>query len=814
MNVSYQWLREIAPGLEGDAVEVADRLAALGAPADAVTAVGAALGDVVVGRVLEVAKHPNADRLTLCRVDAGGEAPVNVVCGAPNVQAGAFYPFIPVGGVLPGGVKIRKAKIRGEVSAGMLCSARELELGHDHMGILRLGDAHEPGAPFVDAAGLDDTRLELDITADRPDLLCHMGVARALEGVTGVRIPPIPGTDVATSTDPAMASAGAQAEAAGARIEIEDTEACMRFLGTVIEGVRVGPSPEWLEMRLRAVGLRPINNVVDVTNFVNHELGRPMHAYDLDRVRGRRIGVRWGAAGEKVVTLDGEERKLSEGMLVIADAEGPIGLAGVMGGLDSEVSDATTTVFLELAHFDPKSVRATRRAAGLTTDASFRFERGVDPDAAEPALRRALAMIVELTGGQVVGDIGDAHPAPSVAHEVTLRTDRVRHLLGVPLTTERVRELLAPIGLEVVDADADATTYRVPGHRLTDLTREVDLIEEVARHAGYDSFPEERLPIRPSAVPDAPLSVLEGRLRERWVGRGFLEARTAAFAPEEEGDVALLNPLSSEESRLRRSLVPGLIRRLRFNQARGARDVRLFEIGTGFAAALSEDDMPRETTRLAAAFTGARRAPHWESPVPEWDVWDARGLLEDMADALELSASVVGWSAAAPRTDIGASLGGTGLDAPSALRLIDAEGAIVGVAGPVAAAVADAPPWSAPWWALEVLLPSDPDLSDRRRLIPLPAQPAVERDLALATPIEMPAAEVDRGIRAAASELLVGLTLFDVYVGPGVDAGRRSLAFRLRFQAPDRTLTDSEVDAEVARVLDRLAEELDVRQRS
>ncbi len=814
MNISYLWLRELAPDLEDGPERVAERLAALGAPADAATPIGERLGDIVVARVIASGPHPNADRLSLCEVDAGTGATLQVVCGAANVRAGALYPFAPVGAALPGGVRIRKAKIRGEASEGMLCSARELELGHDHAGILELEGSFEPGAPFVAAAGLDDVLLELDITADRPDLLSHLGVARELEGVEGVRIPTPPGLAEPLLEGPELATGGASAEAGGVSVHIEDPAACFRFLGAVLEGVRVGPSPAWLAMRLRAVGLRPINNVVDVTNYVTHELGRPMHAYDLDRLAGPEIRVRGARAGETLRTLDGVDRTLEEGMLVIADAQRAIGLAGVMGGEDTEVAAGTDAVFLELAHFQPGIVRATRRAAGLSTDASYRFERGVDPDEAERAFRRALALLTALTGGVVRGVIADAHPAPAEPREVPLRTARVTHLLGVEVTTARARDLLAPIGLEVVGGDGDRTVFRVPGHRHADLVREVDLIEEVARRAGYDSFPEERRAIRPSAVPDAPLSVLEGRVRDAWVGHGFLEARTAAFAAEDEGDVALVNPLSAEESRLRRSLLPGLAGRVRYNQARGRRDVRLFEIGTAFAPALPDAELPRETTRLAAVATGARRPAHWESPSPDWDLWDARGLLEATARVLGVEGQVVPAPDASPGSDIDASIGGSILDPGASFLLREGSGRIVGAAGRVLSSAADAPPWSAPWIGLEALLPAEPDLADRRRLDPVPIHPASERDLALLADDAVPAGTIEGAIRDAAGALLEDVRLFDVYEGEGVGPGLRSLAFRLRFQAPDRTLTDAEVDEEVARLLRRLEEELDVRQRS
>ncbi|MEQ9568853.1 MAG: phenylalanine--tRNA ligase subunit beta, partial [Longimicrobiales bacterium] len=613
MNVSLSWLRFLAPDLDDDVETLAERMAALGFPVEGVDALGADLGDIVVARVVEAGKHPNADRLSLCRVDAGGGEVLDVVCGAPNVRAGALYPFVPVGGVLPGGMKIRKAKIRGETSRGMLCSAKELGLGVDHAGILELHSDAEPGASFVEAFGLaGDVRLDVEITANRGDLLSHVGIAREVApgGVAGVGLPRVPGgaePEVELRSDPVAADVD------GMTVSIREPALCRRFLGAVIRGVRVGPSPDWLQARLRAVGARPINNVVDATNYVLFELGQPTHAYDLARLRGGEITARLARDGERVRTLDGVERTLTSSMLVIADGERTVNVAGIMGEDETSVTDATTDLFLECAHFEPRSVRTTKKALGIQSDAGYRYERFVDPAGQERAFRRVLEIILATAGGRLHPVAADAHADPWTPPRVTLQRSRVDHLLGVPFDTGTIADLLRPLGFEVDGGDGETLSVEVPGWRGYDVTREVDLIEEVARRHGFDAFPDRAGPYRPNTVPDHPLFRLEDELRTLLVGRGLFEAQTPAFVPEAEGDVRLSNPLSQEEPVLRRDLVPSLLRRVERNLARGVRDVRLFEIGTSFRARGS-GEAPAEETRLVAVLTGRRAPEHWSAP--------------------------------------------------------------------------------------------------------------------------------------------------------------------------------------------------------
>jgi phenylalanyl-tRNA synthetase beta chain len=825
MNVSYRWLRELVEDLQLSPQEVADRLAMLGAPVDEVLDLGGPLRDIVIGRVETAARHPNADRLSLCTVDAGAGYTVQVVCGAPNVKAGAYYPFAPVGATLPGGVTIRRAKIRGEESQGMLCSPRELGLGRDHEGIMELTGDFVPGRSFIEALGLDDARLTVDVTPNRPDLLSHLGIAREIAAATGLeaRLHPLPGAsalpdltpagggngatgDAATSGDTSTSgdnSAGAAAAGNGdgpargaVSVSIDDIDLCPRYYGLVIRGVRVGPSPEWLAARLRAIGLRPISNVVDATNFVLHELGQPLHAFDLDRL-GDTVVVRKARAGERITTLDGVDRALAAGMLVIADAARPVAIAGVMGGADTEVQHDTRDLLLECALFEPASVRATRRAFGVSTDASYRFERGVDSDGMLRAVRRAAELITAVAGGAVDRDIAVAGPGLPAAASVRLRLRRVAQVLGEAFSSEMVAGLLRPLGFTVA-AEDDAVTVGVPGYRRYDVHREEDLIEEIARRHGYDAFSEELRPFRPGTVPPHPLFSMEDRLRTVLAGRGFLEARTAAFAPEPDGDVALLLPLAATESRLRRALLPGLIRRVEHNFGRGARSIRLFELGTVFAAG-GADGLPREATHVAVVFTGNRRPPHWTEADATFDVWDLKGVAGALAAELGMRLEE---SADDPL-----------LDPALSFRLDACENdELRGVAGRIRAGRIDAPAWAEDVWGLEIELGDSVD-ARTVRYRELPAFPAIERDLALVVPDSIPAARVAAVIRAAAGPLLERVDTFDVYSGAGVPEDSRSVAYRLRFRAPDRTLTDAEADDAIRRTLQQLNQEMGVRQR-
>lgn len=798
MNVSKRWLRDMVPGLDATAEELAEHLAARGAPVESIGSPAEELGDIVVGRVIEAGPHPNADRLSLCLVD-GGDGEVQVVCGAPNVKAGAWYPFAPVGAVLPGDFKIKKAKIRGEVSQGMLCSAKELGLGSDHAGILEIEGDFTPGESFVAALGLDDATLDVEVTANRGDLLSHIGIARELasEGNGEVVLPPIPGDP---GVELSYVEGAPEVGAAGVSIRIDDAALCGRYLGAVVRGVTIGPSPAWLQERLRGAGARPINNVVDATNYVMLELGQPLHAFDLKRLAGPGIVVRRPAEGESsFTTLDDEKRALTPDMLMICDTERPVAIAGVMGGVDSEVEDDTTDLLIECALFDPKSIRATRRALNMSTDASYRFERGVDPEGMRRAIERCVAVILATAGGTVDGAVLACDPVAFEPAVVPLRLARIEQLLGVPFTAARVTELLTPLGFEVADDEGETLHVRVPGFRSYDVTREVDLIEEVARTHGFDAFPDDLGAFRPGRVPDHPLFRLEDELRDLLVGQGLFEAQTPAFAPAGEGDVEVSNPLATTEPVLRSSLVPSLIRRVEYNLARGHRDVRLFELGTAFRRCGSARP-PHEETRLAVVLTGRTAPPHWSRPDESFQIWDVKALGEALVRAVFAGAGRVEPAADVPE----------GLDPEYALVLLDGDGAVVGRAGRVRDDAVDAPVWADDVWALELTLPAEVPSRPAVTYQPLPAFPAVERDLAVVVGDGVTAGAVTAAASDAAGGELESIELFDVYTGEGIPEGTRSLALRLRFRSAKKTLKDKDVDKAMKRVRRQLEEELGV----
>lgn len=820
MNVSLRLLKEMVPGLDGTTEEIAEHLALRGAPVEELSSPGAGLGDIVIGRVISAKQHPNADRLRVCEVD-GGDGVVQVVCGAPNVEDGAYYPFAPVGAVLPGDFKIKKAKIRGEVSQGMLCSARELGLGRDHDGILTLNGDFTPGEDFVAAIGLDDVTMDVEITANRGDLLSHVGVARELasdEG-GGVRLVDIPGGPE-WSTEPGdrieYLRGENRVESRGVSIEIAEPELCTRFLGIIIRGVKVGPSPEWLQERLRGMGARPISNVVDATNYVMLELGQPMHAYDLDRLGGQSILVRLALQSENTfTTLDGEERSITPSMLMVCDGDGPIGVGGVMGGLHSEVEDDTTNVLLEAALWEPKQIRATRRALVMSTDASYRFERGVDPEGMKAAIERCLALILATAGGEVDGPGLDCCPTPFESEVVDLRLSRCERVLGIPFEADYVISLLSPLGFAVEGSSTQAREglpddtvlhVRVPGFRSYDVKREVDLIEEVARTHGFDRFPDVLGPERPGNVPDHPLFILEDDLRAALAGAGLFEAHTPAFAPVGEGDVEVANPLATTEPVMRWAITPALLRRVEYNLAHGNRDVRLFEIGTAFRSA-GAGEPPHETTHVSAVLTGLREPSHWSREDEALTVWDLKALAEATA---EIAFPGVG----SVRPHAG-SEGAHGtlpghLDPAMAFDVLDGAGAVVGHAGRVGADAVDTPAWAGDVWALEVALPSMPAPRPVPTHAPLPTFPASERDVALLVPDHLSAREVGAHIEQFGGKDLESVELFDVYRGDEVADGGRSIAFRLRFRSPKRTLTDKDVDKSMKTVLKRLEEDLGV----
>ncbi len=794
MNVSLRWLEAfLRRPLDPD--DVVRRLTMLGAPVDAVEALHADLGDIRVALVEEVRPHPNADRLRVCTVNDGSPERRNVVCGAPNVRAGHKYPFAPVGATVPHGkggapMTIERAKLRGEVSEGMLCSSRELGLGQDHEGLLELDTDAAPGTPLIDAVPLADHRLVIDVTPNRPDLLGHKGVARELAAAYEVpfRLPALPGAPRLDVPPARRGTTGGRV--AGVDVQVDDSEGCGRFHAAVIRGVRVAPSPPWLRQRLEAAGERSINNVVDATNYVMLELNQPMHAYDLRRLRSGRLIVRRADAGERLVTLDGIERPLDPEMIAIADGEGVIGLAGVMGGAGSEIAADTQDVLLEAAYWEPGRIRRARRALGMSTGASYRFERGIDRWGGGDAMRRCVELILTTAGGELAEEPLDLWSTPTNPPRIFLRPARVAQVLGVELPVPLLERYLVAIGATVLFKPDDARiAVDVPGWR-PDLVREIDLVEEIARLHGYDNFPAELRPFRPGTVADAPIEAITTAVRRGLVAEGLFEVATLPLGPADgDGGVRLLNPLATTDSYLRHRLLPGLVRLVERNWANHVADVRLFEIGTVFRAG-APGRRPLEERWVAGVLTGRRAPAHWsDARVEPFDLWDLKGCFEAAValanPAAQIQVHGAGWAA----RDMG--------------------GRTVGEA---TALTADAPPWAAPLYGFEVML--DSTTRQHPRFTALPSTPTAARVLALVMPAGVTAADVERVLRRVGGALLERVAIESDYRGLGLPPGARSVAFRLSFRAADRTLRDAEVDDVEAQMLAALADELGIRRRA
>src|SRR6478609_415772 len=791
MKLSRKWLEAfLRRPLE--ARDVAERLAMLGAPADAIEPLHRELEAVVIGLVEEVRPHPNADRLRITTVDDGTETRKQVVCGAPNVTAGKKYPFARVGTTLPGGLVLEERKIRGELSQGMLCSAKELGLGQDADGILELDVDAAPGTPLPNAVPVTDDRIIIDVTPNRPGLLGHKGVARELAASYALpfRLPDVAGAEK-VDVQPARRHDFGPTMVGGVRIAVDDRLGCPRLHVAVVKGVKVGPSPAWMVDRLTAAGVRSINNIVDATNYVMLELNQPMHAYDLATLKGPFLWVRRAQQDEKLVTLDGQVRELDGDMMVIADESSVIGIAGVMGGAATEVKETTTDLLLECAYFEPKAVRKLKNRLGLSTEASYRFERGVDMWGAGDAMRRCIEIILATAGGALIDTPVDVWPQPINAPRVFLRHARLTQILGIELPVARVEQCLTAIGCTVLSKPDDARmAVDVPGWR-PDITGEIDLIEEVARIHGYDAVPMELRPFRVSTLRDADIEVVADRVRHGLAAVGLVEVQSLPFSDhEDQWSVKLLNPLTADGGYLRRRLLPGLIKQVEANWAVQTGAVRLFEVGTVFTAA-GPGQLPHEERHVAAVVTGARQPMHWSdgANTPQWDRWDLRALFE-AAIALTHPDAVVqvegsSWTAVTP------------------------DGQVVGRARQLEA---DAPPWAAPVWGFELSLDSAPRFSVRYH--PLPTTPSVARDLSLAVSEGVTAEAITKVAGRAAGKFLEELEIMDEYRGPKLGQGVRGLTLRLVFRAPDRTLRDSEVDSAVEGVMKTLEQDLGVQLRA
>ncbi len=813
MKISYNWLNEyVAHGLTPE--ELDDVLTMCGLEVEEIETIGASLAGVVVGRVESTSQHPNADRLTCCKVDVGGEELLDIVCGASNVAAGQTVPVATVGTtlMLPSrenpeekvAVKIKKSKIRGEVSLGMICAEDELGISDNHDGIMVLEEGAELGQDFEKyladkGVSLTDHVIDVAITPNRPDAISHIGVAR----------------DVAAITKKAVAKPGVHIPAAGGAaarqvsVNIEAPQGCRRYVAMVVRGVTIKDSPVWMQQRLAAIGLRPRNNIVDITNYVMYECGQPLHAFDYDQVAGQQIVVKYSKPGEKFVTLDDKERELPANTLMICDGDRSVAVAGVMGGQNSEVTGDTVNVLIESAYFDPSSIRKTAKALGLQTDASYRFERGVDANGQAWAARRAAELMVELAGGSIVDGMVDAHPAPVEMPEIVLRHARIGRIIGHEIEPAEVERLLKAIGFGVTVEDGKERTYRciVPSYR-PDVEREIDVIEEVARLYGYNSIPEPTHTQVPSRTPhEMQNGLLRKKVRTVLAGLGYRETYTnsmvrkevaeafnQAFLTGQDGEVVYtLKPISQEMAALRPSMLPGLLTVMSYNQNHGQRMLRFMEFGHVFHKGEKKGalvDGYAEHTSLILVLGGLRQKANWDAAEQPVSFHDLKGHVLSLLEALGVQdIKLEAQYDSTPATDYHLNISIKDIQIGIMARLSAGQQAAYGIKEPAYFAEIN---WD--------LLFKKAKSKIRRKYEPISRFPAVDRDLAVTVARDLDVGGLVDAITQAGGGLLQEVSVFDVYTGDRIDIDKKSVAFGLRFGA-HRTLKDKEVDARVKAVI-------------
>jgi phenylalanyl-tRNA synthetase beta chain len=785
MKVSLSWLKDYVT-VDVDAEALAEALTMAGLEVDGLVDRYAYLDRVVAGSIVEMVSHPDADALDVCQVDVGnGIRPV--VCGASNVKAGDLVPVALPGAILPSGDRIEAGTIRGHVSEGMLCSEAELALGTDRSGILLLSEAAKPGVGLAAVLGLSDTILEFDLTPNRSDCLSIIGIAREVAAIlnTPLKYPDVKLPQGETPIDELSS------------VIIEAPDYCPRYAARVLTGVAVGPSPFWLQDRLHSVGLRAINNVVDVTNFVLMEMGQPLHAFDFDRLAEHRIVVKTAEKGHTFTTLDGIERTMQSDMLMICDGKEPVALAGIMGGLESEIEDDTTRVLIESAYFNPITTRRTAKRLGLSTESSHRFERGVDPVGVRTALDRAAQLMVELADGKLADGVIDVYPKPFSERFIPLSARRTNRFLGTGLSQDEVGGYLKSIEFQVEVVDEDQLSVVPPSFRV-DIARPEDLMEEVARLSGYNEIPTTHPVSQVVAKKPRKKMGVRHRLRQLLIGSGFTEIVTYSFIGQDTCDklllspddkrrsvVPILNPLTEDQNVMRASLVPGLLSTMYRNSTRRNEDLRIFELGKVFFSS-TRDELPEEVEMVSCLWTGARRGRTWHGEEAGVDFYDIKGVVEVICSGFNipdvrfapLTATDFPYFRPATGAEIRTGdepLGAVGEFTSEALKNFGLKNAA---------------------YAFELNFDRlEAQVREERRAHALPRFPATTRDLAII---------VDDGIEAQAmldflegldQELVESVEIFDVYSGNPISQGKKSVALRLTYRSSERSVTDSEVNA-------------------
>ncbi len=784
MKISLNWLKKYIP-FDADPEELADRLTMTGLEVEAIFDRYAWLGEVITARVEEVWQHPESDSLKCCRVNTG-EASISLVCGAPNVEKNGKYPCAMPGTKLPGGITVEKRKIRGKVSEGMLCSEAELELGEDSSGLMRLDQDIPEGTPLNRALGLSDTVFEIGLTPNRADCLSFIGIAREAGAILGrsIRVPEINPVKNSGPIDKYTS------------VTIKNPKLCPRYTAGLITGARIAPSPHWLQNYLISIGLKPINNIVDVTNFVMMETGQPLHAFDFDRLEGQRIVVRTAGPSLKFVTLDGREHSLSNENLMICDSEKPVAVAGVMGGENSEISPSTRRILIESAYFDPVSIRKTAKLLGVSTEASHRFERGVDPEGTVYALERAKQLMAELSGATIIEGIIDEYPEPVRSKEIELDPSAANRLLGTALSADKMQELLESVEFSVKRKDENSLSVTAPSFRV-DVERPEDLMEEIARLWGYDriatTFPRTSTPSR---LPERSLELKE-EIRDRMCGYGFLETINYSFAAKDSCDrlalpgdderrrmLEILNPLSEEQAVMRTSLVPGLLEAMHKNLSHQIRDLKLFELGKAYFSR-GRDQLPEEVESLAALWSGSRLPLNWKVKPEPCDFYDLKGVAESLLSGLKLEN--IRFEPLAR--------GACFYLRPGRSAMIKAGSTEIGSIGELHKDVLKSYDLKQTAFLFELnldrMLPRVPVSAS---FTPIPKYPAATRDLTLIVDSSLPAGHIVDTVNSMKEPLLENILVFDLYSGAPIPEGKKSISIRLTYRSSAETLADSTVN--------------------
>lgn len=801
MQVSIKWLKDYIDFTETPE-QLADKLTMAGIPVENVVDPGEGLEKVVTGRIEKLEPHQNSDHLQICTMNVGLAENIIIVTGAQNVAEGQVVPVAMVGAHLPNGMKISKGKLRGVASNGMLCSAQELKLDLEKLpeeqktGIFILPSDTPVGIPAKDVLGLNDVVLEFELTANRADCFSVFGLVREIAAITGNK-PHFPEIKVNEDDNTKLNDIFS--------VEIADPDLCSRFSTRMLKNVKIGPSPEWMQQRLEGAGIRSINNVVDVTNFVMIELGHPMHAYDYDKITGKKLIARRAIEGEELHTLDDTSRKAKGEMLVIADSEKAAGLAGIMGGFETEITDTTTTVVLESADFYGPCIRRTARACGLSSEASGRFERGVDSETTIKALDRAAQLLQEMGACTVCEGIVDVYPNPKQANYVTFTPEQINNHLGTNIAKDVMLNIIISVGFDVTKDENDEITVKVPSWR-NDVTCMADISEEIARLHGFDKI-KSTLPngVSMQGTQSAKQTFID-KVKASLSSQGLYETISFALTNEETFNklnipqdsplrkaVPIMNPLSDEYPLVRTTLLSSIFDNLARNLARKNDDVALFEVGSVFfPKALPVTELPDEVVKIAGAITGRRNAQGWNQSNDMVDFYDAKGIIEELLANLRVTRYTV-------------EAGTHYAMHPGKTALFKKGRDVIATVGEVHPAVLSAYGITKPVYIFEldattVMKYMAKDLKYKA----LPKYPATSRDLAMLVDVDVNAADIEKAMTKVAGQNLTQITLFDVYTGKQVEEGKKSLAFSLTFQSNDKTLTDAEIDPAIEKIVAKL----------